>query len=125
MLSDPGEAEEAAHPAAPGDAGSRAVVTEQGVGARAHLEELREGELAVEKKAKVASTAEGKRRECGGHDVRLFTWGIGSEVPGAFELEHAGAEDPLVLALDDVEGELEGGRGRRGAALGVPDRALG
>ena len=82
MLSDPGEAEEAAHPAAPGDAGSRAVVTEQGVGARTHLEEPGGGELAVEEEAEFDSPAEVKRRECECHDVGLFTRGQGSENTG-------------------------------------------
>ena len=124
---DTGEAGDSARPTAPGDAGSRAVFAEQGVGTRAHREDPREGELAVEEKARVIRSSEGKRRECGGNDVRLFTGGQESEELEAFELEYAGAKDPLALALGDVEGDLEGGRGRgrRRAALGVPDRALG
>ena len=108
-----------------------------GVGPRPHLEDPGGGELAAEEKAKVPSSAEGQRREGGGHDVRLFTRGHGSEEPGVLELEHAGAEDPLALALEGGERNLEaalgvldstldrGGSGAavkgQGAALGVPD----
>ena len=111
MLRDPGKAKDAAGPTAPGDAGGRTVVAEQGVGIQPHREDPRGGELAVENKAEVTDSAEGKRRESGGNDVGLNTGSHRSEEPEAFELANAGAENPLVLPLDDVEGELEVGRG--------------
>ena len=125
MPPDSGEAEEASRPVTSGYAGSGAVVAEQGVGARSHLEGPGGGELAVEKEADVAGSSEGKRLECGSHDVGLFPRGQVSEELEAHALEHAGAEDPHFLALDDAEGELEWGRGIRGAALRLPDRLLG
>mmetsp|Transcript_40053 Transcript_40053/g.89875 ORF Transcript_40053/g.89875 Transcript_40053/m.89875 type:complete len:300 (-) Transcript_40053:1261-2160(-) len=125
MPPEAGETEEASRPVAAGDAGCGAVVAEQGVGARPHLGGPRGGEAPVEKEAEVAGSAEGERRERGGHDVGLFPRGHGGEEPEAHLLENAGAEDPLALALDDAEGELEWGRGVRGAALGLPDRPLG
>ena len=75
MQSGSGEAEEAPRPVASGDAGSGAVVAEQGIGARSHLEGAGGGEPAVEKEAEVAGSAQRKRRGGGDHDVSLFSRG--------------------------------------------------
>ena len=66
---DPRQAEEAALPIAPGNASSRPVVAEQGVGPRPHLEGPGGSEHAAEEEAEVTGSAKGERREGGGHDV--------------------------------------------------------
>ena len=121
---DAGEAEDAASPVSTSDAGCGAIVAEQGIRPWSHLEGARVGEAPIQEEAEVPGPAEGERREGGGHDVGLLPLGQGGVEPEPLELEHAGTEDPLVLAFDDVEGELEVGRGGLGAALGEPDRPL-